>query len=275
MQKSTQSSEERAVAQLEVLGIIPARGGSKSIPNKNIALLAGKPLISWTIQFAKQAQLLSRLVVSTDDAQIAEIAQQSGAEIIERPAELSTDHVHTEPVLLHALDYLEEKEGYVPDAVALLQCTSPMRGSGIIDAGIRKLAETGCDAVLSVQPIQHWDKMGTIGPGDVWKPEYDYAARKFTHEVVDKYSENGALFVTRTAILRQYQNRLGGDVRVAYPKALPGCWPTIGACLGDVVHANTAQCIPIGDRRVGSGQPTYIGPRQVSTTMVIRKQPKS
>ncbi len=214
VQKSIQSSEEGTVSELEVLGIIPARGGSKSIPNKNIVLLAGKPLISWTIQFAIQAQLLSRLVVSTDDAQIADIAQQAGAEIIERPAELATDNAHTEPALLHALDYLEEKEGYVPDAVALLQCTSPMRGSEIIDAGIRKLAETGCDAVLTVQPIQHWDKMGTIGPGDVWQPEYEYAGRKFTQEVVDKYSENGALFVTRTAALRRYENRMGGDVRV-------------------------------------------------------------
>lgn len=213
MQKSIQSSEERTVSELEVLGIIPARGGSKSIPDKNIVPLAGKPLISWTIQFARQAQLLSRVVVSTDDAQIAEIAQQAGAEIIERPAELSTDHAHTESALLHALDYLEQKEGYLPDAVALLQCTSPMRSSGIIDAGIQKLAETGCDAVLSVQPIQHWDKMGTIGRGDAWQPEYDYAGRQFTHEVVDKYSENGALYVTRTTALRRYQNRLGGDVR--------------------------------------------------------------
>ena len=79
MQKSIQSSEEHTVSKLEVLGVIPARGGSKSIPHKNIVPLAGKPLIGWTIQFARQAQLLSRVVVSTDDAQIAEIAQQSGA----------------------------------------------------------------------------------------------------------------------------------------------------------------------------------------------------
>ena len=214
MQKSIQSSEERKVSELEVLGIIPARGGSKSIPGKNIVPLAGKPLISWTIQFAKQAQLLSRVVVSTDDAQIAEIAQQAGAEIIERPAELATDDAHTESALLHALDYLEEREGYVPDAIALLQCTSPMRGSDIIDAGIRKLAETGCDAVLTVQPIQHWDKMGMIGEGEVWLPDYEYNKRKFTQDAEDKYSENGALYVTRTSALRRYQNRLGGDVRV-------------------------------------------------------------
>jgi len=214
LQKNTQSNEQRVTTELEVLGIIPARGGSKSIPDKNIVPLAGKPLISWTIQFAIQAELLSRLVVSTDDAQIAEIAQQAGAEIIERPAELATDNARTEPVLLHALDYLEEKEGYVPDAVALLQCTSPMRGSDIIDAGIRKLAETGCDAVLTVRPIPHWDKMGTIGPGDVWRPEYDYATRMFSQQLTDKYIENGALFVTRTIALRRYENRLGGDVRV-------------------------------------------------------------
>ncbi len=214
LQNSIQSSEQRAATELEVLGIIPARGGSKSITGKNIVRLAGKPLISWTIQFAKQAQLLSRVVVSTDDAQIAEIAQQAGAEIIERPAELATDEAHTEPALLHALDYLEETEGYVPDAIALLQCTSPMRGSDIIDAAIQKLTETGCDAVLTVQPIQHWDKMGMIGEADAWLPDYEYGERKFTEEAEDKYSENGALYVTRTTALRRYQNRLGGDVRV-------------------------------------------------------------
>ncbi len=199
---------------LEVLGIIPARGGSKTIPRKNLAPLAGKPLIVWTIQAALQSRLLSRLVVSTDDEEIAQVAREAGAEIIKRPAEIATDTAHTEPALLHAVDYLESTEGYVPEAVALLQCTSPLRGSNIIDAGITKLIETGCDVVMSVAPIQHPDKRGETRDGDIFVPEYDYGKRQFSQDVNEKYSENGALFVTRLEVLRKYQNRLGGEVRV-------------------------------------------------------------
>ncbi len=199
---------------LQVLGIIPARGGSKSIPRKNVVPLAGKPLIVWTIEAAQRAELLDRIVVSTDDEEIAQVSREAGAEIIERPTEIATDTSQTEPALLHTLDHLESSEGYVPDAVALLQCTSPLRGSDIIDAAITKLAETGCDVVMTVAPLQHWDKCGELHDGDIWVPEYDYVSRQFTQEVADKYSENGALYVTRTHILREHKNRLGGEVRV-------------------------------------------------------------
>ena len=174
---------------LTVLGVTPARGGSKSIPGKNVYPLAGKPLIVWTLEAAQRTRLLDRIVVSTDDEEIAEVSRR-------------------------ALEYLEQTEGYVPDAVALLQCTSPLRGASIIDAGIRKLVETGCDVVMTVAPLQHWFLCGQIAEEDQFKPEYDYQGRRFTHELTEKYSENGALYVTRTHILRQQQCRLGGDVRV-------------------------------------------------------------
>lgn len=199
---------------LEVLGIIPARGGSKSIPRKNVQPLAGKPLIVWTIEAAQRAELLDRLVVSTDDEEIAAVARGADAEVIDRPAELATDTAHTEPVLLHVLEHLRQTESYVPDAVALLQCTAPLRGADIIDAGIRKLMQTGCDTVMTVAPLQHWFLCGQISEGDRFEPEYDYQGRKFTQQVPEKYSENGALFVTRTTILLEEQCRLGGDVRV-------------------------------------------------------------
>lgn len=199
---------------LKVLAIIPARGGSKSIPRKNLVPLAGKPLIVWTIEAAQQAKLLDCVVVSTDDGEIAQVAREAGVEVIKRPRELATDTVQTELALLHALDYLEQNEGYRPDAVALLQCTSPLRGSEVIDAAITKLVETDCDVVMTVAPLQHWDKRGGIEEDDVWLPEYDYAQRKFSQEVAERYSENGAVYVTRTCILREHNNRLGGDVRV-------------------------------------------------------------
>ncbi len=210
MDKSRNNNDEK----LTVLGVTPARGGSKAIPGKNVYPLAGKPLIVWTLEAAQRARLLDRIVVSTDDEEIAEVSRRAGAEVIMRPAELATDNAHTEPVLLHTLEHLAQTEGYVPDAVALLQCTSPLRGASVIDAGIRKLVETGCDVVMTVAPLQHWFLCGQITEDDQFKPEYDYQGRRFTHELTEKYSENGALYVTRTHILREQQCRLGGDVRV-------------------------------------------------------------
>lgn len=201
-------------ANREVLGIIPARGGSKGVPGKNIRLLAGKPLIVWTIEAAQAAQTISRLVVSTDDPAIAAVAAQAGAEVIDRPAELAGDTTPTEPVLFHALETLASAEGYQPDAIALLQCTSPLRGADVIDAGVRKLFDTGCDAVMTVTPIQHWYLAGTISDGDIFEPEYDYHKRPRSQDMPEKYRENGALYVTRRDAFYTYRNRLGGQVRV-------------------------------------------------------------
>lgn len=207
------ASPPQSPENLKVLVIIPARGGSKGIPRKNLRLLEGKPLIVWTIQAAQKAALVDRLVVSTEDEEIARVSAEAGAEVIPRPAKLAQDTTHTEPVLRHALDYLREKEGYQPEVVVLLQCTSPLRGASIIDQGIRRLAETGCDCVLSVAPLGHWHLRGEIGPQGEWQPEYVYAERAFSQRVSHKYSENGALFVLRREVLETYGNRLGGDVR--------------------------------------------------------------
>ena len=198
----------------EVLGIIPARGGSKGVPRKNIRPLAGKPLIVWTIEAAQAAETITRLVVSTEDDEIAAVAARAGAEVIRRPAELARDTSPTEPAMFHALEELKAREGYEPEAVALLQCTSPLRGADVIDAGVRKLFETGCDAVMTVTPIQHWYLAGTIRDGDVFVPEYDYAKRPRSQDMPEKYRENGALYVTRIEAFYRYKNRLGGDVRV-------------------------------------------------------------
>jgi len=198
----------------EVIGIIPARGGSKGVPGKNLRPLGGKPLIGWTIEAALAAETITRLVVSTDDAEIAAVARDAGAELVERPAELAQDTTPTEPALFHVLEVLRAREQYRPDALALLQCTSPLRGPDIIDAGVRKLFETGCDAVMTVTPIQHWYLCGTVGEGDVFEAEYDYRKRPRSQDMPEKYRETGALYVTTRAAFYRYQNRLGGDVRV-------------------------------------------------------------
>jgi CMP-N-acetylneuraminic acid synthetase len=122
-----------------VLGVIPARGGSKSIPRKNIKLIAGKPLIAWTIEAAQESTLMDRFIVSTEDAEIAQIAKKYGAEVIDRPDELATDEASTISVLQHILLTINS------DVVVLLQPTSPIRDKGLIDACIKKFQQNDSD----------------------------------------------------------------------------------------------------------------------------------
>lgn len=132
------------------LGLIPARGGSKSIPLKNIKLLHGKPLIAYTIEEALKSEYLDKVIVSTDNAQISQISKEYGAEVpFIRPKELATDTSPTLPVIQHALMYLES-EGYIPNFVVLLQPTSPLRKVKHIDSAIKKILDTGADTVISL-----------------------------------------------------------------------------------------------------------------------------
>ena len=141
-------------AMMEILALIPARGGSKGIPRKNIRNFAGYPLIAWSIAAAKQSELVTRVIVSTDDAEIAAVARQCGAETpFLRPAELAQDQTTDLPVFEHALQWLEENEGYRPEVVVQLRPTSPIRPKGMIDSAIRiLLAHADADCVRGVVP---------------------------------------------------------------------------------------------------------------------------
>jgi len=127
-----------------ILGITPARGGSKGVPRKNIRNLCGKPLLAWTIEAAKQSKLLDRYVVSTEDKEIAEVARKYGAEVIPRPPELATDEASTLAVLQHVL-----KEVPGADVVVLLQATSPIRNPGLIDHCIKRFLSVGADSLAT------------------------------------------------------------------------------------------------------------------------------
>jgi CMP-N,N'-diacetyllegionaminic acid synthase len=131
---------------VEVLGLIPARGGSKGIPRKNLALLGGKPLLAWTVDAARGAQELTRVVVSTDDD---EIAAAAGADVLRRPPDLAQDDTPMLDVVRHAVGELS------PDVVVVLQPTSPLRRAEHVDACVRLLLESGADAVLSVVEVPH------------------------------------------------------------------------------------------------------------------------
>lgn len=146
---------------MEILGIIPARGGSKRLPGKNIKSVNGRPLIAWSIESAKESQL-NRVIVSTDDPKIAQIAKRYGAEVpFLRPAELAGDKLGIEPVLIHALNWLKKEEKYQPDAVALLMPTSPLRQTRHINEAIEVLKKKKSDSVVSVVEAKananpHW-----------------------------------------------------------------------------------------------------------------------
>ena len=156
------------VARTEVLAVIPARGGSKGIPHKNIRDFAGYPLIAYSIVAGLQAETVTRVIVSTDDEKIAAVARQWGAETpFLRPAEFAQDQTTDLPVFQHALKWLAENEGYRPDVVVQLRPTSPVRPVGLVDEAVRMLlARPEADSVRGVVPAgQNPHKMWRIDPG--------------------------------------------------------------------------------------------------------------
>ena len=135
----------------EILAIIPARGGSKGLPGKNIRPLNHKPLIAYTIEEAIKSKQITRVIVSTDSKEIAHVSESYGAEIpFLRPEEWATDTASSADVVIHALKYLKEKENYVPDYIMLLQCTTPFKTSEDMDGAIEKCMEEQMDAVVSI-----------------------------------------------------------------------------------------------------------------------------
>ncbi len=157
----------------EVLALIPARGGSKSIPRKNIRSFAGHPLIAYSIAAGLAAESVTRLLVSTDDEEIAAIARKYGAETpFLRPAELSQDNTPDLPVFQHALQWLEENEGYRPEILVQLRPTSPLRRVWHIDQSIYQLlAHPEADAIRTVcEPFQNPFKMWQIDPEGFMQP---------------------------------------------------------------------------------------------------------
>ena len=141
---------------MKILGLIPARGGSKGIPLKNIVPLLGRPLLAYTCESALASHCLDRVIVSTDDPQIAQVAREYGAEVpFLRPQELAEDHTPALPVVQHAIRWLQEAEGYSPDAVMILQPTSPLRRAEHIIGASEVMASTGADTVVSVITVPH------------------------------------------------------------------------------------------------------------------------
>ena len=157
------------------LAVIPARGGSKRIPRKNIRLFGGRPMIAWSIAAAHASGCFDRILVSTDDAEIAEVARRSGAEVpFMRPMELSDDHTGTIPVIAHAVRW-QQAQGVVPEAVCCIYATAPFLRSDDLVTGLDTLRREGCDYVFSVTryafPIQRAIRVNAKHRIEMFYPE--------------------------------------------------------------------------------------------------------
>lgn len=195
-----------------ILCVIPARGGSKGVPRKNIRPIAGRPLIDYTIKAALGSGMIDHVVVSTEDEEIAAVAVQCGAETVKRPMELAVDTALTEPVLMHALETMEAS-GFKPDFIALIQPTSPFLTSEVIKQAIDKVVNGDFDSCITVfLPHGHefkWRKNEETGQ---FIPEHDVEHRPRRQDLPKVYHENGAFYITRTELFKQTKNRFGGTV---------------------------------------------------------------
>jgi CMP-N,N'-diacetyllegionaminic acid synthase len=193
------------------LAIIPARGGSKRVPGKNLANVGGKPLIVWTVEAALAARTVARVIVSTDDTVLAETAASAGADVpFLRPAALSDDAATSADVVLHALDALDESY----ETAVLLQPTSPLRTAADIDDGLDRLAESGADTCVGVGPVEHRpDWYRTIDAHGRLRPA---GAMADGAQGETLYMLNGALFAFRVAAFRA-DPRFITDETVGHP----------------------------------------------------------
>ena len=191
---------------MNILGVIPARGGSKSIPRKNLKPLGGVPLVVHVLRTAQESQAIDRLVVSTEDAEIAGVCRNAGAEIVERPAELAADETPTLPVLQHAVRCITER-GFKPDAVMTLQATYPFITTATIGKMVEALRKSDADSATSVRPIPwlcHPFNARTINPdGTISFAFPEEKTRMPNRQSAPPFYAFGNVVISRTATLME------------------------------------------------------------------------
>lgn len=191
----------------KILAIIPARGGSKGVPYKNIKPLAGKPLLGYTIESAKQSQRIDKLILSTEDNKIINIAKNLGVDVpFKRPVHLSKDKSGSLEVVQHAIDFYEKQNIYF-DAALLLQPTTPFRTNGFIDFAIEKFLDNKCDALVSVLPVPHqynphWVfESNPDGNLNISTGDKNIIPRR--QDLPKAYFRDGSLYLTKTEVIKK------------------------------------------------------------------------
>jgi N-acylneuraminate cytidylyltransferase len=200
--------------------LVPARGGSKGIPRKNLQLLAGRPLVAHAVETARATSLVTRVLCSTDDPEIAEVAQAAGAEVpFLRPSELAQDHSEDWAVFKHALDWLLQHQAWQPDLIVNLRPTSPLRTPSHVDAAIQLLLDTGADSVKAIcLARQHPHKMWLRRPDGRIEPFLKTAFRLARGpdvpraQLEDVYWQNGVVDVTRLEMILEHGVMIGPRV---------------------------------------------------------------
>lgn len=201
---------------MKTVAIIPARGGSKGVPRKNVLDFCGAPLLAWTIAAARAASGIQGTFVSTDSPEIAQIARAYGAEVVDRPREISDDRATSESALIHALDCIREFHGSDPERVVFLQATSPLREAFELDESLLQFERERLDSLFAAA-----DPEDTL----VWLEEngnfrsinYDYHNRGRRQDRVDTgrlWVESGSFYISKTELIRATNNRLGGKIGV-------------------------------------------------------------
>lgn len=201
----------------QVAAIIPARGGSKGIPGKNLCPLLGKPMIAYTIEAALASRHVTRVFVSTDDAGIADASRRYGAEVIARPAEISGDTASSESALIHALEHLKTVESYAPEILVFLQCTSPLMLPEDIDGTVNALLDERADSALSAYP-SHLFLWRRDASGQAEGVNHLKTKRPRRQEREPEYAENGAVYVMRASGFLEARHRFFGKTAI-FPMA--------------------------------------------------------
>jgi CMP-N-acetylneuraminic acid synthetase len=204
----------------KILAVVPARGGSKGIPGKNIKVLNGKPLLAYAAEGALGSQYITRTVLSTDDEKIAEVGTSLGLEVpFLRPTNLSQDFSPTLPAIIHAVTFMEEKESFFPDYVVILQPTSPFRTSQHIDESLQALINSDADSIVSVTDVPH-----SFNPYSVMKEKNGLLEAFLNYDEKDNmrqkkpvfYGRNGAaIYAFRRDCLME-KNSIYGDKILPY-----------------------------------------------------------
>lgn len=214
---------------MRILAIIPARGGSKGVPGKNIKLLNGKPLLAYTSEIAMQSKNLTEVILSSDDDQIIAIAKRLGIPVpFVRPIALAKGDTPTIDVALHALKWYENQAVFF-DAVCLLQVTCPFRTVEFLDKAIAKFINSGCDSLISVQEVPHvynphWTfEVNVMGNLKIATGEDQIIGSR--QKLPEAYHRDGSIYITKTEVILQQHSLYGKSI--TFIESSPECYVNI------------------------------------------------